>query len=106
MSISEQNKEAGKYYGYEAQSSQLIEESAELIQAINKYRRASISLGMPVDESKKERALDNLKEEIVDVEIMLEQIKYLLGLSNEELAAIKVYKVNRTMERISARERA
>lgn len=106
MSISEQNKEVGKYYGYEAQSSQLIEESAELIQAINKYRRASTSLGIPVDESKKERALDNLKEEIVDVEIMLEQIKYLLELSDEELAAIKVYKVNRTMERISARERA
>ena len=31
MDISEQNKENGRYYGYEAQSNQLIEECAELI---------------------------------------------------------------------------
>lgn len=37
--ISEQNKETAKYYGYEAQSNQLVEECAELIQAVNKYRR-------------------------------------------------------------------
>lgn len=40
MNISEQNKENGRYYGYEAQSNQLVEECAELIQAVNKYRRA------------------------------------------------------------------
>lgn len=106
MSISEENKNVGKYYGYEAQSNQLIEECAELIQAVNKYRRASTSLGIPVNEEKKAIAFDNLKEEIVDVEIMLEQIKYLLEIDEEEMAAIKLYKVNRTMERINAREKA
>ena len=38
--ISEMNLETAKYYGYEAQSNQLVEECAELIQAVNKYRRA------------------------------------------------------------------
>lgn len=40
MSISEENKNVGKYYGYEAQSNQLIEECAELIQAVNKYKES------------------------------------------------------------------
>lgn len=106
MNLSEENKKVGKYYGYEAQSNQLIEECAELIQAVNKYRRASTSLGIPVEEEKKAIAFDNLKEEIVDVEIMLEQIKYLLEIDEEEMAAIKLYKVNRTVERINAREKA
>ena len=34
--ISEMNLETAKYYGYEAQSNQLVEECAELIQAVNK----------------------------------------------------------------------
>lgn len=102
-SISEKNKENAKYYGYEAQSSQLIEECAELIQAVNKYRRAVARLGEPVEEDKRDVALDNLKEEIADVEIMLEQIKYLLQIPEEDLQGIKLFKVNRTRERIERR---
>ena len=56
--ISEMNLETAKYYGYEAQSNQLVEECAELIQAVNKYRRVETGLGQPV-------------------ELMLEQVKYL-----------------------------
>ena len=37
--IREMNLETAKYYGYEAHSNQLVEECAELIQAVNKYRR-------------------------------------------------------------------
>ena len=33
--ISEMNLETAKYYGYEAQSNQLVEECAELIQAVS-----------------------------------------------------------------------
>ena len=39
-----------RYYGYEAQSNQLVEECAELIQAVNKYRRVETGLGQPVAE--------------------------------------------------------
>lgn len=101
-SISEKNKENAKYYGYEAQSNQLVEECAELIQAVNKYRRAVVRLGEPVAEEKRAVALDNLKEEIADVEIMLEQIKYLLQIPEEDLQGIKLFKVNRTREKILA----
>lgn len=47
--ISEMNLETAKYYGYEAQSNQLVEECAELIQAVNKYRRVETGLGQPVE---------------------------------------------------------
>lgn len=61
--ISEMNLETAKYYGYEAQSNQLV-------------------------------------EEIADVELMLEQAKYLLQIPEDELLAVKTFKVNRTRERM------
>lgn len=102
VSVSELNKETAKYYGYEAQSNQLVEECAELIQAVSKYRRAVAGLGQPVAEEKKAVALENLIEEIADVEIMLEQVKYLLQIPEDELDAVKLFKVNRTRERIQS----
>lgn len=57
------NLETAKYYGYEAQSNQLV-------------------------------------EEIADVELMLEQVKYLLQIPEDELLAVKTFKVNRTRERM------
>lgn len=89
--ISEMNLETAKYYGYEAQSNQLVEECAELIQAVNKYRRVETGLGQPVAEDKKAIARDNLVEEIADVELMLEQIKYLLQIPEDELLAVKTF---------------
>jgi len=78
-------------YGYSAQSMQLIEEMAELIQAINRRRR-----GKTMD-------LDEIKEEIADVEICLSQVKYLLRISDKELEEIKDKKIEREMERIGSR---
>lgn len=98
--IREMNLETAKYYGYEAQSNQLVEECAELIQAVNKYRRVETGLGQPVAEDKKAIARDNLVEEIADVELMLEQVKYLLQIPEDELLAVKTFKVNRTRERM------
>lgn len=102
-SLSAQNIVNAEHYGYEAQSNQLVEECAELIQAVNKYRRAAAGLGEPVSEDKKAIALDNLIEEIADVEIMLEQIKHLLKIPEEDLLAYKQFKINRTKERIEGR---
>lgn len=100
--ISELNKETAKHYGYEAQSNQLVEECAELIQAVSKYRRATAGVGQPLAEDKKAVSLENLIEEIADVEIMLEQIKYLLQIPEDELEAVKLFKVRRTRERMLA----
>lgn len=100
-SISAQNIVNAEHYGYEAQSNQLVEECAELIQAVSKYRRAR---GTGQETLLKEQvAFDNLIEEIADVEIMLEQIKHLLKIPEEDLLAYKQFKINRTKERIEGR---
>ena len=98
--ISQELKDIAHHYGYEAQSNQLIEECAELIQAINKYRRAVLCKGQPTAGSIKAVALDNITEEIADVEVMIEQIKYLLQISDEDIEAVKIYKENRTRGRM------
>ena len=102
MSLSQELKKIADYYGYEAQSSQLVEECAELIQAVSKYRRATGGIGQPLADYKRTIALENLIEEIVDVEIMLEQVKYLLQIPEDDLEAVKLFKINRTKERIKA----
>ena len=84
-----QNIENAEHYGYSEQSLILNEELSELIQAISKYRR---------NNSKK--IFDNIIEEIADVEVMLHQIKYLLGINPKYIEQIKIEKVNRTKERI------
>lgn len=96
--LKNQNLENAEYFGYTAQSNQLIEECAELIQAVSKYRRAAVK-----GEDEKLIALSNLVEELADVEIMIEQIKYLLQVPDEDILALKQYKVNRTKERIAGR---
>lgn len=94
MNISQELKKIAKHYGYGAQSNQLIEECAELIQAVSKYRRAKgrRSEGL---------AFENLVEEIADVEIMLEQVKYLLHIPEQAIASNKVFKILRTQRRIA-----
>lgn len=65
-------------YGAENQMNQLIEECAELIQSVNKYRR---------------KGSENILEEVADVEIMIEQTKMILG---EELTKIiEIHKENK-----------
>lgn len=83
------NLQNADHYGYELQSNQLIEEMAELTQAISKYRR---------DNSKAN--FDNIIEEIADVEVMLHQIKHLLGINPRYIEGIKEHKVYRTAKRI------
>lgn len=86
--------------GYKEQSMQLIEEMAELTQAISKYRRYN-------DIEK----LLNLIEELADVNIVLEQVIYLLSKKikdemNDDLLKYFndniEYKINRTKKRIES----
>lgn len=89
--------EIANYYGYESQSNQLIEELSELTQAICKKKRVANKFST-YDEM--EEANDNLIEEIADVEIMLTQIKYLLGINEQYIDTIKEMKIKRTAQRI------
>lgn len=90
------------HYGYEPQSRQLIEEMAELTQAINKVwrieqkPRLNITDSITLDVYK-----ENLVEEIADVQIMLWQMLYLLG-AQDNVEPIIEYKIARQLERIKA----
>lgn len=69
---------AWKTFGEDAQLDMLVEECAELIQAVNKYKRAKAQgVSIRVDNAK-----NHLAEEITDVENMLFQVKDGMGLKD------------------------
>lgn len=93
------------HYGYEPQSRQLIEEMAELTQAINKVwrmeqkDRLSITESITLDAYK-----ENVVEEIADVQIVLWQMLYLLG-AQGKVEPIIEQKIDRQLERIEEERR-
>ena len=91
-----------EHYGYESQSRQLIEEIAELTVAINKLWRVERFCDRKNIMDVKGFSYPETKEiigEIADVEIMLSQIKYLLG-CNDEVEQEKERKILRQLERM------
>lgn len=76
------------YYGLDRQMNILQEECAELIQAISKVRRYGLSRE------------ENLIEEIADVENMIDQIKILLNISEDQIRDFKIMKTEREIKRI------
>ncbi len=106
-SRSEKVCEIARHYSYDAQSRQCIEEMAELTQAINKYWRKDLECGkhmcnpgdgyMPDDSQE----YWNLVEEIADVQITLEQMKFFLA-AGHEVNKIIDEKLDRQMERIAS----
>lgn len=87
-------KKIADHYGYEAQSRQLIEEMAELTQAINKLWRNADE-----DTKKRNELWINIAEELADTEIMLQQVKTLLDCVFI-VTLIKNDKLDRQMKRI------
>ncbi len=86
MTFNEICKTAITKWGVEAQLDQAVEEAAELIQAVNKFKRYNNP--------------ECLIEEINDVEIMIGQVKAIIckttGLSHRTLNRyIKSYRVNK-----------
>ena len=77
------------HYGLDPQLDMLVEEMAELIQAISKRKRG-------------QEVYDNLVEEISDVELLIEQVIYLLGCDSEVNDNIK-FKSAREIGRIVER---
>ncbi len=72
-------QDIAEFYGYDAQSRQLIEEMAELTQALNKFWRKDMNCGksIPILNTTSEQWV-HIAEEIADVKICLEQVEYLL----------------------------
>ena len=80
-------KEAIETYGDKAQINKAVEELAELIVAIHHNDRAAIV------------------EEIADVEIMLELVKYILGISEKEIDGVKTDKLIRLRGRLNGQSK-
>lgn len=75
------------HYGIEEQQGMLVEECAELIQAVNKLHRKHYST----------ESMQNLFSEVSDVEIMIEQIKQFYNYDTNRLIN---YKLDRQFKRI------
>lgn len=90
-------------YGIDAQLNQAVEEMAELIQAINKARRANIvkkwGIEPPSAESQMNQveAYNNLCMEVADVKIMLSQLESMLDTERIEIS------MTRKIKRLEAR---
>lgn len=91
--------EIARFYGFDAQTNQLIEECAELIQAVNKYKRKYLR-GQTVLESGGKTPRDMIVEEIADVEVMLCQIKQMFGITERQIGEVAERKIERTMMRM------
>lgn len=87
-----------EHYGFKAQSVLLIEEMSELTKAVCKYKRIIEGGQIPSKPIIKNEVIENIAEEIADVEIMLEQVKYLLNIPEEKLNKIKIAKIKRTLD--------
>lgn len=75
-------------YGQTEQSRLAMEECAELIQAINKVHR------------KKKGAINHLTEEIADVLIMIEQLKIMYNITDDDIQHWIDYKCERQINRL------
>lgn len=86
-------REALRRYGIHNQTLMLCEECGELIQAANKALR---KIG-------EEGSLENLKEEIADVFVMIEQVRLYWGIQWTDINDIYCAKVKRLKERMDGR---
>lgn len=86
-------KRAVDVWGIEVQMGMMIEESAELIQAISKFKRSYNK-----SEVDKQDAYDHLCEEVADVENMIQQIRYMLD--TDVIDKYKEEKLERTLKKI------
>lgn len=75
------------HYGFTSQANMLTEEAAEFTVAVNKLRRGHAD------------AYEHIKEEVADVLIMAQQLRYLLGY--EEIDRIISEKLDRQIRRIA-----
>lgn len=84
-------------YGRDAQIDVAIEEMAELTKALIKNRRED---GKSGNHEAWQQAYDNVAEEIVDVQIMLDQLKIIYEYNSN----IEFAKLNRLQNRLSFRK--
>lgn len=97
IQIDKYTRKQAEQFGIENRMLQCTEECGELIQALSKYQR--ILQGDKTCQTDMCHAEYMITDEIADVELLLEQIKYLLG-NEMEVRERKLYKLDRTEQRL------
>lgn len=97
IQIDKYTRKQAEQFGIENRLLQCTEECGELIQALSKYQR--ILQGDKTCQTGMCHAEYMIADEIADVELLLEQIKYLLG-NEREVIERKLYKLERTEQRL------
>lgn len=93
--LKEKLKIIANHYGYDNQREQAFEEMAELMVAMNKFRRYG--------KNQRKTRVKAIMTELADVIIMANQIAYLLKCDEEVEKEIE-YKINRTIRNIEKEE--
>lgn len=102
MTKEDKIKKIAHHYGYEAQSRQCIEEMAELTQAINKFWRKQLDCGKKPLNNVPFGTMEenNIEEELVDVYIMILQMKHLHKISDIDFENEIRRKLDRQLQRM------
>lgn len=95
--MDERIKKIAEHYGLDHQCNKLLEEMLELSVAIYHVNR---NRGQPAHIVAE--GFDNFIEELIDVDILMEQIKYLLRELKDDMEKTREYKLNRQIKRIEA----
>lgn len=88
---------AVRTYGEVAQTDMVVEEMAELTKAICKVKRAT-----PGTDTWAE-AVENMIEEVADVQIMLDQLRIMLGTGTEKAEEKKLARLKERLDRHEAK---
>ena len=94
--IIEKNISIVNHYGVKKQMPIWIEELSELTKVICKWLRKYDKLEGDISES----LLNDMKEEITDVTICIDQLRYILNFTEDELMQEYKFKVERQLKRI------
>jgi hypothetical protein len=84
-------KEIINVYGEEHQINKAIEEMAELTKELIKYQNRH------QEYLTQEKIIKNIKQELADVEVMIEQIKIIFNFTQNEIDEIKQRKVRKVL---------
>jgi len=92
-------------YGHKPQLQMLIEEMAELTQAICKFIRVDDRAKRePVQAAECTEVIENIIEEMADVQIMILQLQHFTNLSDESFKEQMNKKLDRQIERINLKK--
>ena len=92
----EDNIKIVKNYGVKQQMPVWVEELSELTKVICKWMRKYDKLEGDISES----LLTDMKEEITDVTICIDQLRYILNFTEDDLMKEYKFKVDRQLKRI------